>query len=330
MSAPLPQPRLEASWPAAVDRVTPFCHGSSVLPLPGGDVLAAWFGGSWEARTDTGIYLARLVSGQASWSAPEQVVAPQGHAHGNAVLALHPDGTVYLFYFRSYGSWCDDGRSFYRTSSDLGRSWSAECALGGPAGLLVKNKPCVLGGRFLLPVYDEVHWRCGLAIGDRHGWTVHTDIGAPDLEVIQGAVVQAADASLHLLMRSRSGAVCDSVSTDGGHRWSEAFALEVPNPNSGLDAVSLPGGRFLMVHNPAREVIFDILDPTARDGRYPLVVSRSDDGGKSWHTVCTLEEGPGEFSYPAAALGPDGALHITYTYQRRGIRYVRIPDPTLL
>jgi predicted neuraminidase len=33
------------------NKPTPACHASTVLPLPNGEVLAAWFGGTAEGRT---------------------------------------------------------------------------------------------------------------------------------------------------------------------------------------------------------------------------------------------------------------------------------------
>ena len=34
---------------------TAMCHASTVLPLPDGTVLSAWFGGSYEGEGDTSI-----------------------------------------------------------------------------------------------------------------------------------------------------------------------------------------------------------------------------------------------------------------------------------
>jgi predicted neuraminidase len=39
----------------------------------------------------------------------------------------------------------------------------------------------------------------------------------------------------------------------------------------------------------------------------------------------TLESEPGEYSYPALIQGRDGDLHLTYTWDRKRIKYQRIP-----
>ena len=60
--------------------------------------------------------------------------------------------------------------------------------------------------------------------------------------------------------------------------------------------------------------------------RSPLVISFSRDEGKTWPWAITLEEEPGEYSYPAIIQGQDGSLHITYTYRRVAIRHVKIEE----
>ncbi len=58
--------------------------------------------------------------------------------------------------------------------------------------------------------------------------------------------------------------------------------------------------------------------------RSPLNIAISIDNGKTWEDSLVLEDEPGEFSYPAIILGKDDTIHITYTYQRTGIKYVRL------
>jgi predicted neuraminidase len=54
-----------------------------------------------------------------------------------------------------------------------------------------------------------------------------------------------------------------------------------------------------------------------------LVVAVSRDGEK-FQDFRTLETGDGEFSYPAMIQDRDGNLHITYTWNRKRIKYVKI------
>ncbi len=71
--------------------------------------------------------------------------------------------------------------------------------------------------------------------------------------------------------------------------------------------------------------------------RAPMSLAISEDGGKSFGGRRDLDTGDGycltnnskdalnrEYSYPSVVEGPDGALHIAYTYYRRAIKYVRL------
>lgn len=74
--------------------------------------------------------------------------------------------------------------------------------------------------------------------------------------------------------------------------------------------------------------------------RAPMTLALSEDEGRSWHVLRDLDTGDGyclsnnsreglnrEFSYPSIHQGPDGALHIAYTYFRQAIKYVRVELP---
>jgi predicted neuraminidase len=88
----------------------------------------------------------------------------------------------------------------------------------------------------------------------------------------------------------------------------------VPNPNSGTDAVTLQDGRHLLIYNPVPK------------GRTPLVIAVSRDG-RAWQQFLTLEDQPGEYSYPAIIQTADGRVHVTYTWKRERVRHAVI-DPT--
>ena len=87
--------------------------------------------------------------------------------------------------------------------------------------------------------------------------------------------------------------------------------MDLPNPNSGIDAVALRDGRIVLVYNHSTKE------------RTPLNIAVSRDGER-FRMFHTLENQPSEYSYPAIIQGRDGDLHITYTWNRKRIRYVRI------
>jgi predicted neuraminidase len=91
---------------------------------------------------------------------------------------------------------------------------------------------------------------------------------------------------------------------------------DLPNPNSGTDAVTLKDGRHLLIYNHTPK------------GRSPLNVALSSDG-KAWNATLMLEDTPGEFSYPAIIQTSDGLIHATYTWKRKLVKHVVI-DPAKL
>ena len=101
--------------------------------------------------------------------------------------------------------------------------------------------------------------------------------------------------------------------------------MDLPNPNSGTDAVTLRDGRQLLVYN------HNIRSGSHNKGRSPLNVAVSRDG-KSWFAALVLEndpDAPSGFSYPAVIQTSDGLVHITYTWERKRIKHVVI-DPEKL
>jgi cyclophilin family peptidyl-prolyl cis-trans isomerase len=116
------------------------------------------------------------------------------------------------------------------------------------------------------------------------------------------------------MMRSNAGRIFESRSEDAGATWTSPEPTVFPNPNSGIDAVTLQDGRQVLAYNPVTE------------GRGIIAVAVSGDGG-GWQRVLTLEEEKGgEFSYPAIIQTRDRLVHITYTWKRRRIRHV-VLDP---
>jgi predicted neuraminidase len=127
---------------------------------------------------------------------------------------------------------------------------------------------------------------------------------------IQPTILQHKDGSLRILCRSRGlGKIVQATSSDGGKNWSPLTATDLPNPNSGIDAVTLKDGRHVLIYNH-----------TPR-GRSPLNVAISSDG-ISWSMIGELETDPGEYSYPAVIQTADGKLHVTYTWKRLKVKHV--------
>jgi len=293
----------------------PQCHASTILEAQNGDMLAAWFGGTKEKAPDVAIWMSRRTAD--GWSAPLEMARHEQMPTWNPVLFRSDDGVTWLYY--KYGPDPRTWTGAYLRSEDDGRTWSEWQPM--PAGLLgpIKNKPLVMpDGTIISPTSVESHeaWASWVEISKDQGqtWSRFGPISHPTQPygVIQPTIVPILG-GLRMFVRTRNvGRVGYADSFDGGHTWSPVWETELPHPNSGIDATGLPDGRIALVYNHTEK------------GRTPLHLGISEDGGKTWKTAAVLEDEPGEYSYPAIIYGSDGALHITYTWQRERVRYVRV------
>ncbi|HZS07580.1 MAG TPA: sialidase family protein [Blastocatellia bacterium] len=327
---------LQTSQPAIVKsefiyETAPFpsCHASTIAETRNG-LVAAWFGGTRERNPDVGIWLARYELGK--WTPPVEVAngveSPEKrYPTWNPVLYQPKKGPLMLFY--KVGPSPDKWWGMLVTSADGGKTWSAPQRL--PEGIYgpIKNKPVELSNGDLL---------CPTSTEDQ-GWRVHfertADLGktwqrteaindGKEFGVIQPTILFHKGGRLQALFRSRQGKIVESWSDDNGRTWGRLAETSLPNPNSGIDAVTLKDGRQLLVYN-------HVAPKTGRGGnRAPLNVAISDDG-KEWKPVLVLEPGPpeAEYSYPAVIQTRDGLVHITYTWYRKKIKHVVI-DPKKL
>lgn len=301
---------------------TPGCHASTLVETRDGVVLAAWFAGRDEGEDDVGIWVSRWEDG--AWSRPVEVangvMSPQVRFPcWNPVLFQPREGPLSLFF--KVGPTPSKWWGEMMISEDNGATWKDRRRLPPEVMGPIKNKAIQLAdGRILCPSSSEhAGWRVHVEITkDLSNWEVVGPLNDPaTMGVIQPTILTHPGSRLQMLCRTKGkGFIAESWSEDGGRTWSEMTLTSLPNPNSGIDAVTLKDGRQLLVFNNTPK------------GRTPLNVAISKDG-KQWDVVLALETQPGEYSYPAVIQASDGRVHITYTYLRKSIQHV-ILDPTKL
>lgn len=220
-------------------------------------------------------------------------------------------------------------------SSDLGATWGPIRAF--PAGVLgpIKNKPHLLSNNrtLLCPSSVESYntWACWVDVTEDFGQTWRK-VGPIELsDTVYGAIQPSIFEDVHgkqLRMVTRTtnavSRIATATSRDGGLTWSPLVPTELPNPNSGIDAVALRDGRVVVVYNHSTQQ------------RTPLNLAVSADGGASWKPVLTIEDNPScGFEYPAIIQTSDGLVHITYSWKCEAlgmpdrIKHV-VVDPRLL
>lgn len=310
------------------------CHASTICRTSRG-LVAAWFAGTKEGRDDVGIY-SSYHDGQ-KWNGPRRIA--DGVQHDglrypcwNPVLYQPPGDAPTLLFFKvgpSPREWWGE----MMVSYDRGRTFVERQRL--PEG--------IDGPVRCKPIFDPQTSTllCGSST-EYEGWRVHFESvklrnGIPEgpwkrigpindaskFNAIQPTFLQHPEGRLQVLCRTKEDVIVSSQSTDGGTTWSSLEATNLPNPNSGIEAVSLTNGKHLLVYNPLKSGV------TGWGKRSVLSLAISEDG-KSWTPVADLEkEQKGEFSYPAIIQNPDGQVHLTYTWKRQKVKHV-VVDPNQL
>jgi len=303
------------------------CHASTIVETKTGKLLLACFGGSQEGNRDVVIW--QGVIGADGKVTPK--VAANGivndtlrYACWNPVLLKKTDGQLVLFY--KVGPNPREWWGMYKTSDDGGATWSTPFRL--PEGILgqIKNKAVQLkNGIILCPSSVELpngHWKVLIEQTDAtlKKWkSIPVDTGSKS-DVIQPSILFYGGEKLQILCRSKQGNVVQAWSENNGSSWSALSKTALLNPNSGIDAVTLKNGKQLIVYNP------DVPGKDWWNGRANLRVAMSADG-VHWEDVMELEHGTKEeYSYPAITQTSDGLVHITYTYDRKNIKYVVIKE----
>jgi predicted neuraminidase len=167
-------------------------------------------------------------------------------------------------------------------------------------------KPTVLpSGRILLPLYSDTFSISLMAISDDEGRTWYASEPLIGLGNIQPSVLRREDGTLVAYMRENGprNRIRVAESEDDGLHWGPVGQIELPNPGSGLDAVRLANGHWVLVYN----------DSTTNRSR--LAVSLSEDEGAQWRWTRHLEDHTdGSYHYPAIIQGKDGRIHVVYSY----------------
>lgn len=308
---------------------TASCHASTIVELSNGDLLAAWFGGSAEGASDVAIWMSRHTA--QGWTEPRVASREPGAATYNPVLFHSADGVLWFYY--KFGHSPETWSAARESSTDEGRTWSPVEHL--PAGLYgpIRAKPLVPGDGVILSgtsVESYETWACWIERSTDNGrtWTRIGPIAAPmslasaplkpgrQHGIIQPSLIDLGGGHIRLYARSTNdiGRICQADSLDHGLTWGTVTATALPNPNSGIDAIRLRDGRIIVAYN------------NSTTERTPLDLAISADGAR-WHNFRNLESAPGEYSYPSMIQARNGDLLITYTWNRRKIRFVRVPRP---
>lgn len=380
--APSPYPCVVEQGFIYEETAFPSCHATTVVQLSTGEMMAAFFGGTYEGHPDCCIWTSKYDDSTQQWTEPTLLAdgiytaatrkafdydadfeslchrdsifekttwaAPAPHSGKplisplvrkpcyNPVLYRLNDGALVLDY--KIGKWVQDWTGWEIRSYDNGQTWSRPRALTndstkrftqlGP----VKNKPEVtVSGRIVAGSSTETggRWKFHFETSDDNGKTWQMiEVDCNTIECIQPSILylngRNDEQNLKAIGRTRHGRLAETTSIDGGHSWTQVQLGDMPNNNSGTDALTLSDGRHVLVYNDS-----------GREGvRTPLSVAISNDA-VHWTKIADLEtDHEGEYSYPCVVEASDGRIWVLYTWRRQRPAYAiidlkRLPENML-
>ena len=321
--------------------IFPSSHAANLLVRRNGDLLCAWFSGTWEGNSDVAIVFARLPKGSSQWGTPRVVDHHPGESYQNPVLFEAPDGTLWIIHTtQPAGEGEANAKVLVTRSKDGGEHWSAPEVLFDRPGAFVRQPIVVMpDGAWLLPIYISRPGGAGHPEASASTIEISADSGAhwkdcpvPDSTgYVQPDVIRAAGGYL-AFFRSRAGDFIYRSQSPDGCAWAAPQRTALPNNNSSIQLARLSNGHLVLAFN----------NRSKTGPRKPLSVALSKDDGATWGWIRDLETGlaapepgkdpmrkePGreEYSYPSVVQTGDGRINVAYTYGRYTIKVVRFDE----
>lgn len=328
-------------------------HAPALMEMENGDLLCAWFAGSFEGSADVSVVCAQLPKGDEQWQKPVLVSGDPHRSEQNPSLFAGPDGAVWAMYTaqldRMPGK---DNMQFTsvirrQKSFDGGKTWNEAEAVFPREGSFCRQPIQVLkNGRWIF-----ANWLCsdsdsGLA-GDPTVFQISDDNGVSWKTVqmpesqgrVHANVVELDDGYLVAFMRSRwADFVYRSESFDWGESWTVPVPTSLPNNNASISALRLMSGRIAIAYNPTSASCYTVGAAAWPGMRCPVAVALSEDGGLTWPMIRYMERGEGyageenktnnkQYEYPCLMQGKDGRLHLAFAYKNRiGIKYMTFSE----
>jgi sialidase-1 len=210
-----------------------------------------------------------------------------------------------------------------RVSSDEGQTFGEPILITQEPGYHIMNNDRVTitsKGRIICPVSTTPdifkkgsnHLVCVCHFSDDGGktWRQSADtVDQPGRGAMEPEVVELADGTLLMIVRTQLGHIATSMSSDGGDHWTEPAKLSVPAPESPSTIRTIPAtGDLLLVWN-------NNFEPGKGHGgkRTPLTTAISSDGGKTWTNTRNLESDPDSgYAYTSVLFHKDRVLFSYY------------------
>jgi predicted neuraminidase len=286
-----------------------------------GRVFVAWYTGGVKEPSPLNTVVVTYGEGGKFGPVVEMAGPRAGSRAFDPTLWMDPGGRLWYIYNRGNAETAEHGvYARICEKPDAGAPvWGPEFRVGfdEAAFSFRMNKPVVLTtGEWVMPVTHAAErvyeWFAGakqvqgVAISRDKGrsWKLHGALQAPHW-ALENMVVELKDKRLWMLIRTGSGVLWESYSSDRGRTWTAAAPSQIANPGSRFYVRRLRSGGLLLVNHFRFK------------GRSHLTAQVSLDDGKSWGEGLLLDERSG-VSYPDAVEARDGLITVVYDRDRGG------------
>lgn len=307
---------------------------ATAVQLKNGDILLAWSKFQTEVAPDGRLlsgdnakaHIAAIIShdGGTTWGEERTLVENTAglNVMSPAIRRLR-DGSLGMVY--SYRESTTEAHRVFCRSIDDGLMWSEPVRMTeGAYKTGCHDRLTILdSGRLIAPLHCSDDWHSHylhvrVAWSDDNGqsWQLTDPIELPRVSDsgesggIEPGVVQRADGSLLMVIRTAMGTIFRAESHDAGATWEELRSMEVVSPVAPSLIDRIPNSNDLLLIWNWRWNWREGLAGTRR----PLAMAVSNDGGDTWPWSCRkiLEDDPAyTYAYPSCLLLEDRAL-ITY------------------
>jgi len=330
----------------------PESHCSFLEKIPNGDIICVWFSGKKEGVDLVSIILSYLSPNNDYWTEPVVIARTPGYSNQNPVLFYNPKEEVLYLWYSSQVAANDYFENqhtikLYEMKLKLGdiledddmnkyTCWSAPQGLFGKDFVMGKGRVCYddVNNTMLLPVYEKPnkytssHFSSCITISHGDIRNIYKKKKIPGTnKLVQGHIITFSG-HIKIYFRDRfKKHIWYSESSNFGETWKSPKKINLPNNNCGICPFKCSVG--------GKDYVIMVFNNT-NSGRRPLSIAYSEDGIKFKGTmnieekteILSVDKRPPEYSYPNVLVDND-TIHISYTYNRWCIKYIRISNKDL-
>lgn len=318
-------------------------HAPTMIELDNGDLLCAWFAGSFEGSADISIVCSRLPKGAPKWDEPIVLSRDPERSEQNPSLFAAPNGEIWAMYTaqlaRIEGK---DNMQFTsvvrrQISFDGAHTWQAPEVMFPQRGSFCRQPiQSLSNGRWIFSTWQCSDSASGLAadptvfqVSEDHGRTWRPVAMPNSNGRVHANVVELGSGKLIAFMRSRfADNIYSSRSDDFGDHWTSPEPTTLPNNNASISAILLASGRIAIAYNPTRAAIPGSGAAVWPGLRCPVAVALSEDAGKTFPLIRIMEPGEGfvgtenstnnmTYEYPFIMQDRAGNIHLSFAYRNR-------------